>query len=286
MTYTFATALNGFGDVCGYGYGPVPLAWPDGANSSVFWTQLSTPGFTYGQAMAISASGTIIGYAYTGSKVHAFVWFKSGSTWGGGNDLGAPDIGNPSQEQAYAYAVTDEGRIVGKAKFTAGGPLHAFVTIPGTPSVTDSSYDMGTLGGTTSQVWDMNDASGSVGGAQIASGKMRAFYLQVGAESLQPFDELPSLPGVTRTDYQSEAYGVNTFGEVVGYAQNQSLASRAFKYIPGGGGTMIDLNTLLPPGSPWVLTKAQSMNDVGVIVGYGTYSGRATAWILYPQCQD
>ena len=128
--------------------------------------------------------------------------------------------------------------------------------------------------------------SGSVGGAQIASGKMRAFYLQVGAVSLQPFNELPRLPGVTRTDYRSEAYGVNSFGEVVGYAQDQNMALRAFKYLPGGGGTMIDLNTLLPPNSPWVLTKAQSINEVGVVVGYGTSSGRATAWILYPQCQD
>ncbi len=41
----------------------------------------------------------------------------------------------------------------------------------------------------------------------------------------------------------SEAYGVNSFGEVVGYTQDQNLASRAFKYEPGGGGTMIDLNT-------------------------------------------
>ncbi|PYK96846.1 MAG: hypothetical protein DME19_18345 [Verrucomicrobia bacterium] len=136
-------------------------------------------------------------------------------------------------EQAYAYAVTDSGRIVGKARFTNGGPLHAFVTRENYPSVNDPLFDMGTLGGTTSEVWDMNDQSGSVGGAQISTGKMRAFYLQVGAESLQPFDELPPLPGVTRTDYQSEAYGVNSFGDVVGYAQNQSLTSRAFKYEPG-----------------------------------------------------
>src|SRR5207248_2965093 len=160
-----------------------------------------------------------------GSKVHVFAWPKSGSTWDF-SDLAAPDIGDPSQEQAYAYAVTDSGRIVGKAKFTNGGPLHAFVTGPQTPPVNQASFDMGTLGGTTSQVWDMNDLSGSVGGAQISSGKMRAFYLQVGAESLQPFDELPPLPGVTRTDYQSEAYGVNSFGEAVGYALDQNLASR------------------------------------------------------------
>ena len=128
--------------------------------------------------------------------------------------------------------------------------------------------------------------SGSLGGAQNDSGKMRGSFLQVGAESLQPFDELPPLPGVTRTDYQSEAYGVNSLGEVVGYAQDQSLASRAFKYVPGEGGTMIDLNTILPPNSPWVLTKAQSINDAGLIVGYGTYSDRDTCWILYSQCQD
>src|SRR5205814_10271834 len=124
---------------------------------------------------------------------------------------------------------------------------------------------------------------------------MRAFYLQVGSASLQPFDELPPLPGVTRTDYQSEAYGVNSFGEVVGYAQNQSLASRAFKYVPGDGGTMIDLTTITldggqtPANLGWTLTQAQSINDASVIVGYGTYgtmSGRATVWILYPKCQD
>ena len=57
--------------------------------------------------------------------------------------------------------------------------------------------------------------------AQDTSGKMRAFYLQVGAESLQSFDKLPPLPGGTRTDYQSESYGVNSLGEVVGYAHER-----------------------------------------------------------------
>jgi probable HAF family extracellular repeat protein len=54
---------------------------------------------------------------------------------------------------------------------------------------------------------------------------------------------------------------VNSLEEVVGYAQDQNLASRAFKYVAGGGGTMIDLNTVLPPNSPWVLAKAQSISS-------------------------
>jgi probable HAF family extracellular repeat protein len=104
---------------------------------------------------------------------------------------------------------------------------------------------------------------------------------------LQAFDELPHLPGVTTSTYASAAYGVNRFGQVVGWAQNNSGASRAFLYIPGGGGTMIDLNTLLPSGSGWVLIGARSINDAGVIVGTGTYNGHSPrAWILYPTCQE
>src|SRR5439155_26793537 len=174
---TFATGLNEFGDVCGYNSASIyPIAWPDGAYSDTSFTRLSTPGFTSGQARAINGSGAIVGYAYTGSQYHVFAWFKSGNTWDGGIDLGAPSIGNPGLEQAYAFGVTDSGHIVGKAKFTNGGPLHAFVTVPGTPPVTDPAYDMGTLGGTNSEVLDMNDVSGSVGGALMASGTWRSFY--------------------------------------------------------------------------------------------------------------
>src|SRR5439155_4163157 len=47
---SFATGLNGAGDVCGYN--SFPIVWPDGANSDTMASVLSTPGFTYGQAKA------------------------------------------------------------------------------------------------------------------------------------------------------------------------------------------------------------------------------------------
>ena len=105
---------------------------------------------------------------------------------------------------------------------------------------------------------------------------------------MQAFNELPKLPGVTITTYNSAAYGVNRFGQVVGWAQNDSGASRAFVYSPGGGGTMTDLNSLLPGGSLWVLTSARAINDAGIIVGSGTYNGQSLQswWILYPTCQE
>jgi probable HAF family extracellular repeat protein len=139
----------------------------------------------------------------------------------------------------------------------------------------------------SSEAWDVRDESVAVGWSYNSAAYKRAFYLQTGSVSLQAFNELPHLPGVTITTYNSAALGVNRFGQVVGWAQNNSGASRAFLYTPGGGGTMTDLNTLLPGGSLWVLTSARAINDAGIIVGGGTYNGQSPrCWILYPSCQE
>ena len=96
---------------------------------------------------------------------------------------------------------------------------------------------------------------------------------------------VPPLPGITPGRRHSEAFSVNRYEHSVGTAQNNSGAWRAFRYRPGLDG-MIDMNTLLPPGSLWVLTKAVAMDDAGIIVGFGTFNGFAKCWIMYPQCQN
>jgi hypothetical protein len=96
---------------------------------------------------------------------------------------------------------------------------------------------------------------------------------------------------VTRTDWNSAAYSVNTLVRAVGYAQNQSLANRAFLYDSTSGVTS-DLNSYpldggqTPASLGWTLTSAASINDGGVMVGYGTISGRSTCWIIYLKCRD
>ncbi len=96
---------------------------------------------------------------------------------------------------------------------------------------------------------------------------------------------------MTRLDWRSYAYGVNSFSQVVGSAQNQNLAYRAFVYKPGQGG-VIDLNTITLDGGQtpadlnWTLTSAKAINDAGVIVGQGSQYSASKAWILYPLCQD
>jgi len=298
VTNSFATALNETGDVCGWLYYPgpnpyVPIVWPDGANSDGIYTSLSTTAtdnstYPSAYAYAINESSTIIGYGLNGSAVHVLRWPKSGSTWIAPDNLGAPAGG-----QAYAYAITENEFLAGKATFSSGAPFHAFRT-DSFPTSMSLAIDLGTMGGTASEAWDIDDLQGTVGRSQVSAGYWRGFLLPITCSTLGnnefPY-RIPPLAGVARTDWSSAAYGVNTNGLVVGFTQDQNLANRAFRYSNQTGVTT-DLNTITldggqtPAGLGWTLTQAQAINNAGVIVGYGSISGRATCWILYPKCQD
>ncbi|PYJ58658.1 MAG: hypothetical protein DME24_15350 [Verrucomicrobia bacterium] len=281
---TYATALSGAGDVVGY-YSTRAIVWPDGANSSTFFTDLTPPsGFTSSIAMDINSSGTIVGYGNTASATDVVKWTKSGNAWNTGVDFGTTP-GN----WTVPTSISDGGHLAGRAKFVSGGQPHAFLFDP----LNGIFNDLGTFGGSQSWGWQVNDASGTVGWAQTTQGYHRAFLIPIDCTTLNghPEYEVPALPGVSRLDWYSEAYGVNGLNQAVGRAQNQSLAYRAFLYKPGNGG-VIDLNTITldggqtPASLGWTLTQAQAINDGGVIVGYGSISGRNTAWIIYPKCQD
>jgi hypothetical protein len=65
---------------------------------------------------------------------------------------------------------------------------------------------------------------------------------------------------------------------VVGYTFTaDEAASHVFLY---SGGTMTDLNSLLPAGSGWVLLTPTAINDFGQIVGYGNINGEQHAFLL------
>jgi probable HAF family extracellular repeat protein len=80
---------------------------------------------------------------------------------------------------------------------------------------------------------------------------------------------------------QSFAYSVNASGQIVGYSTTKGNATfAAFLY---SGGTMTDLNSLLPPDSGWTLYFAEAINNQGQIVGTGTNpNGQHDAFLLTP----
>ena len=75
----------------------------------------------------------------------------------------------------------------------------------------------------------------------------------------------------------SNAFGINDAGQVVGAANTPNIGPQhAFLYSTG---VMIDLNSLLPASSGWVLDSANAINNSGQIVGTGKHNGVETAFL-------
>jgi probable HAF family extracellular repeat protein len=80
----------------------------------------------------------------------------------------------------------------------------------------------------------------------------------------------------------SNANGINNLGEIVGQSQTDNNFNdyAAFLYV---GGTMYNLNSLIPANSGWVLQSAAAINDCGQIVGDGLNpDGLSHAFLLTP----
>jgi hypothetical protein len=45
---------------------------------------------------------------------------------------------------------------------------------------------------------------------------------------------------------------------------------------------MLDLNSLIDPGSGWLLIEAEGINDAGQITGFGLVGGQFSAFLLTP----
>lgn len=124
--------------------------------------------------------------------------------------------------------------------------------------------DLGTLGGSTSYGYGINDA-GQVTGESLdipgSFGKPRAFRASVsnGAVSMV---NLGTLGG-----NESYGYGINNSGQVAGRAKNASAAAHAFLFGLNG---MIDLGTL---GGTY--SSGYGINDSGQVTGQANTDGNA-----------
>jgi probable HAF family extracellular repeat protein len=76
--------------------------------------------------------------------------------------------------------------------------------------------------------------------------------------------------------------GINAGGQIVGYSSVGTNGPVHALMWENGASPALDLNTLLPANSPWVLQFANAINDSGEIVGTGTYGGEARAFALIP----
>ncbi len=164
--------------------------------------------------------------------------------------------------ESAAYGVNDSGQVVGDS-LTVEGLKHAFLWRECVMT------DLGTLGGLTSSARAINNAEQIVGTAETAEILEHAFLWSDGAMT-----DLGTLGGPT-----SIAHDINELGQVVGSSYGPAGGRLAFVWQDG---EMIDLNALLPEGSGWVVRVAYAINNLGQIVGVGSYQGKVRGFVLTP----
>jgi probable HAF family extracellular repeat protein len=219
----------------------------------------SLPGTPTSEAEDINDADQIVGSViYTYEHYQAFLW-QNGAMMG---------LGTLGGRSSAAYGINSAGTIVGGADTTAG-QQHAFIWRNGRMT------DLGTPAGwSRALAIAVSDNGRIVGSGDDASGRLRGFSYLNGVWTVI---------GPIGADTASAAEDVNSAGYVVGFSSTRYLAAdqpqsrndpqdvisasdHAWLYA---GGTLYDLQTLIPPGSGWQLVRADAINENGQITGAG-----------------
>lgn len=204
-------------------------------------------------AQAVNGAGAIAGWVLDGG-------FKA-VLWSGGTRLDVPGA------YSLGYAVNNAGVLTGTYLNLADFTTRAFTWSAGSTPVVLSS-----LGGITSEGNGINDQGDVVGDSYRESSFDEIAVLWTAAGDLI---DLGTLGGAS-----SSARDINNHRQIVGSALDASGQPRAF--LSRAGATMIDLNTLLPADSGWVLLSANAINDAGQIAGEGIFDRQRRAFLLTP----
>ena len=240
-----------------------------------------------GSALAINNAGLVVGFENTSPGNSG----REASEWQDGVMTILPQLPKLAggASSSTAYSVNNSGKIVGDSS-NSDGQQHAVIWSNGTVT------DLGALNnfGNQSSASGINNAGQVIGWSAIDN-----IILPNGGIALHAFSwsrstgmaDLGTLGGVYVDSYP---FAINDLGQVVGVSSNLPLhfvATPPPTLQPGEipidaravlwqNGKILDLNTLLPAGSGWVLQFATGINDAGQIVGFGTDNGAYTSFEL------
>ena len=125
-------------------------------------------------------------------------------------DLGTLDY--YGRGNSDAYAINNNGRVVGRTQLAVNGNYHAFLTEDAKSILQSLGSDLGTLpGGTTSYAYGVNSSDQVVGKSTVSGGAYHAFLFCNG----QMYD-LNNLVPITSGWVFTVAYGINDSGQIVG----------------------------------------------------------------------
>jgi probable HAF family extracellular repeat protein len=215
-------------------------------------------------AFEINSSGEVAGDSFLSSGVvNATSWTSNKI-----KNLGAL----PKAIFTAGLDINDNGYIVGESVFAYGPPFksHGFVWTGSTMK------DLGVLSGGLTSIANSINTSGVIVGQSDGTSTAGHWHAVMWDTSFKVHDL-----GVISGGNYSIAFSVNDSNVVVGYGNLSNNAAHAMIWTSSGG--MKDLNSLIPANSGWTLVNANSINNVGQIVGYGLKGTHNHAFLLTPQ---
>ncbi|HUS35031.1 MAG TPA: PQQ-binding-like beta-propeller repeat protein [Verrucomicrobiae bacterium] len=285
---SWARAINDNGIIVGGGIQPIGF----GTTTAAKWVGTSPPaGLTvqdmiYSEALSINNNNDIVGvYQKTAGIYHGAIWL-SGTT--SGSDIFSLAGSDPSKN-TFAYDVNTlktfsggdrGGRVVGKSQ-RSDGVYHAFRLPLSQGTIFAGTDDLGTLSGIASdysEARSVNSAGDIVGASTITAAVTNAFRWIQNARGSK-FKDLGHLGSVGR---YAVATCINDRGQIVGNSTTSAASSTTSAFIIHSG-AMVKLYDLLGAGDKFVwssLNTAESINNNGVIVGYGMYNGHSRAYMI------
>jgi probable HAF family extracellular repeat protein len=257
-TFSCAAFIPTNGHTC------LPFLWQNGT-----LTALPLLGGNNGFATGINDAGVAVGWAETtlhdptcvAPQVLQFLAVQ----WGPGG--AAPQVlpPYPGDSTSAATAVNEAGEAVGisgscDVAVGAFSARHSLLWVDGHP------IRLPTLGGAGwntpmainngGAVVGFSDLPGDVSGGVLTPNFLSFLWTRQGG-----IVNLGALAG----DPQSEATGINDFGQIVGTSFNPNTgASRVYLWE---NGKLYDLNTLVQPNAPLYLLASGDINDSGTITG-------------------
>ena len=232
---------------------------------------LGTLGGPDSTALINNDHGQVAGWSYT-----SFVPNPSTGTptvdpflWSPQNDK-MLDLGGLGGTFGAPFFMNDRGQVIGVSNLPGDTTVHPFLW-----SKSEGMKDLGTLGGTFGFPTWVNNAGEVVGATTAGDQALHAFLWRHGV--------MTDL-GTIDTDPESEALSINSQGQIVGGTFNPGADLRGWLWE--NGGPMVDLETLVLPGSGLTVNGTTVINDRGEIAGGGRLPNGDTHAILLIPCDE